>query len=67
MSHPAERPDDPCAGGVSAAHVGMDWRVDPLTRKPTVIVGAGRVARTCPAAVCPFCPGGLEAPEATTT
>ena len=39
------------------------WTVDPLTGTPVVVV-AGRQDRPhLPAEGCPFCPGGLEAPE----
>ena len=38
-------------------------RLDPLTRRPTVIVGSRQGRPNLPAAGCPFCPGGLEAPE----
>jgi UDPglucose--hexose-1-phosphate uridylyltransferase len=41
----------------------MDWRVDPLTRKPTVIVRSRQGRPNLPRSGCPFCPGGLEAPE----
>ncbi len=38
-------------------------RVDPLTGATTVIVGSRQGRPNLPAAGCPFCPGGLEAPE----
>ncbi len=41
----------------------MDWRVDPLTGKPAVIVRSRQARPNLPATGCPFCPGGLEAPE----
>lgn len=40
-----------------------DLRVDPLTRKPTYIVGHRQARPNLPSSGCPFCPGGLEAPE----
>lgn len=49
--------------------IGYDRRVDPLTGEASVIVAKrqarpnlGEGART-PAVACPFCPGGLEAPD----
>lgn len=41
----------------------MDQRIDELTRKPTVIVGSRQKRPNLPTGQCPFCPGGLEAPE----
>lgn len=41
----------------------MDQRIDELTRKPTVIVGSRQKRPNLPTGKCPFCPGGLEAPE----
>lgn len=41
----------------------MDERVDPLTRRPAVIVGARQDRPNLPSHGCPFCPGGREAPE----
>jgi UDPglucose--hexose-1-phosphate uridylyltransferase len=38
-------------------------RMDPLTRRPTVIVGSRQGRPNLPSVGCPFCPGGLEAPE----
>jgi UDPglucose--hexose-1-phosphate uridylyltransferase len=38
-------------------------RVDPLTGAPVVIVGPRQDRPNLPAETCPFCPGGLEAPE----
>ena len=40
-----------------------DVRVDPLTGAPVVIVGPRQDRPNLPADTCPFCPGGLEAPE----
>jgi len=41
----------------------MDQRIDELTRRPSVIVGSRQKRPNLPAGQCPFCPGGLEAPE----
>jgi UDPglucose--hexose-1-phosphate uridylyltransferase len=41
-----------------------DLRVDPRTGDRTYIVGSRQDRPNLPAAGCPFCPGGLEAPEA---
>lgn len=41
----------------------MDERTDELTRRPTVIVGSRQKRPNLPSGQCPFCPGGLEAPE----
>lgn len=41
----------------------MDQRTDPLTRRSSVIVGSRQSRPNLPAQGCPFCPGGLEAPE----
>ena len=38
-------------------------RVDPLTGAPVVIVGPRQDRPNLPADTCPFCPGGIEAPE----
>ena len=38
-------------------------RVDPLTGAAVVIVGPRQDRPNLPADTCPFCPGGLEAPE----
>jgi UDPglucose--hexose-1-phosphate uridylyltransferase len=40
-----------------------DVRVDALTGAPVVIVGPRQDRPNLPADACPFCPGGLEAPE----
>jgi UDPglucose--hexose-1-phosphate uridylyltransferase len=42
---------------------GPDRRVDALTRRPTVIVGSRQSRPNLPSTGCPFCVGGLEAPE----
>ncbi len=41
----------------------MDKRTDPLTRTEAVIVPSRQGRPNLPAEGCPFCPGGLEAPE----
>lgn len=41
----------------------MDQRLDELTRRPTVIVNSRQKRPNLPTGQCPFCPGGLEAPE----
>lgn len=41
----------------------MDVRRDPLTRRQTVVVGSRQKRPNLPSEGCPFCPGGLEAPE----
>ena len=40
-----------------------DRRTDPLTGRPTVVVGSRQDRPNRPAEGCPFCPGGLEAPD----
>ena len=40
-----------------------DVRVDPLTGEVVVIVGARQGRPNLPSSDCPFCPGGIEAPE----
>ena len=40
-----------------------DLRTDPVTGIPTVIVGSRQGRPNLPADGCPFCGGGLEAPE----
>lgn len=42
---------------------GIDWRLDPLTRRPSVVVAARQDRPNLPSVGCPFCPGGLESPE----
>lgn len=41
----------------------MEERIDPLTGRPVVIVGSRQGRPNLPPSGCPFCPGGLEAPE----
>jgi UDPglucose--hexose-1-phosphate uridylyltransferase len=40
-----------------------DLRLDPLTRRSTYVVGHRQSRPNLPAQGCPFCPGGLEAPD----
>ena len=40
-----------------------DLRLDPLTREWVNVVGHRQARPNLPSAGCPFCPGGLEAPE----
>src|SRR5687767_4403682 len=40
-----------------------DWHTDKLTGTPIVIVEHRQDRPNQPAKSCPFCPGGLEAPE----
>ena len=41
----------------------MDERIDELTRRRTVVVASRQGRPNLPQDGCPFCPGGLEAPE----
>ncbi len=41
--------------------------VDPLTGRHVTIVGHRQARPNLPSEACPFCPGGLEAPEPYTT
>ncbi|HSL57456.1 MAG TPA: hypothetical protein VK866_06405 [Acidimicrobiales bacterium] len=41
----------------------MEERIDPLTGRTVVIVGSRQARPNLPSSGCPFCPGGLEAPE----
>ena len=41
----------------------MDERIDELTGRHSVIVGSRQSRPNLPSQGCPFCPGGLEAPE----
>src|ERR1700710_2531361 len=47
---------------LTMAH-GSDVRVNPLTGDEVVIVGRRQDRPNLPTSGCPFCPGGLEAPE----
>lgn len=46
----------PCAPGI-------DERQDELTRRRSIIVGSRQGRPNLPSSGCPFCPGGIEAPE----
>jgi UDPglucose--hexose-1-phosphate uridylyltransferase len=48
---------------VTASDAPTDFRVDPLTGAPVVIVGRRQGRPNLPSDECPFCPGGLEAPQ----
>jgi UDPglucose--hexose-1-phosphate uridylyltransferase len=55
----------PRPGAVPASADGRpDLRVDVHTGTPTYVVGWRQDRPNLPAAGCPFCPGGLEAPDA---
>lgn len=43
---------------------GPEYRLDPLTREWVLVVGNRQARPNLPTTDCPFCPGGLEAPEA---
>jgi UDPglucose--hexose-1-phosphate uridylyltransferase len=45
------------------AHARPDLRADPHTGIRTYVVGSRQVRPNLPETTCPFCPGGLEAPE----
>jgi len=47
-----------------AGGAGPELRLDPLTREWVTIVGQRQGRPNLPAAGCPFCVGGIEAPEA---
>src|SRR5690554_6709440 len=49
--------------GTEATSGGMDRRIDPLTGATSVVVESRQGRPNLPAGDCPFCPGGLEAPE----
>jgi UDPglucose--hexose-1-phosphate uridylyltransferase len=42
---------------------GPEFRLDPLTREWVLCVGHRQARPNLPERACPFCPGGLEAPE----
>ena len=48
----------------SFAHAGHDLRRDVHSGLQTYIVGSRQNRPNLPSTVCPFCPGGIEAPEA---
>jgi UDPglucose--hexose-1-phosphate uridylyltransferase len=41
----------------------VEYRTDPLTGRTVVVVGSRQARPNLPPDGCPFCPGGLEAPE----
>jgi UDPglucose--hexose-1-phosphate uridylyltransferase len=48
---------------VTAPSLGADLRLDEHAGQPTYIVDSRQSRPNLPATSCPFCPGGLEAPE----
>jgi UDPglucose--hexose-1-phosphate uridylyltransferase len=59
-SLPLDAATAPPDGAEAAA---IDLRTDIHTGARTYVVGSRQVRPNLPATVCPFCPGGLEAPE----
>ena len=49
--------------GEDLANAAPELRIDPLTGAPVFIVGQRQARPNLPTSGCPFCPGGLEAPE----
>lgn len=45
------------------AHGGAEFRLDPLTRKWVAVTAARQKRPNLPTANCPFCVGGVEAPD----
>jgi UDPglucose--hexose-1-phosphate uridylyltransferase len=58
VSDRAQRDD-----GQGAERAAADLRVDPHTGLRTYVVGSRQARPNLPQTTCPFCPGGLEAPE----
>ena len=58
----ADTAGDPAGDTAGGGH-DAELRVDRLTRRPTVIVGSRQARPNLPSTGCPFCVGGLEAPE----
>jgi len=56
-------PPAPPEPGQTFADSDLPYRVDPLTGDVTYIVAARQGRPNLPSAGCPFCPGGIEAPE----
>ena len=63
-------PEDPGAAPAPSRSAPYDRRIDPLTGEASVIVARrqarpnlGEGVHTASAVTCPFCPGGVEAPE----
>jgi len=73
VTTPQEAPDDgatdPTASESTAAEATTaepttaDLRIDPLSGTPALIVPSRQRRPNLPDGSCPFCPGGLEAPE----
>ena len=56
-------PSPPLGSAESAAPPAVDLRTDVHTGARTYVVRSRQVRPNLPSAGCPFCPGGLEAPE----
>lgn len=59
-----DRDPDDATGAPPAAGADAELRFDPLTREWVNVVGLRQDRPNLPATDCPFCVGGLEAPEA---
>ena len=57
-AHGVDHADGSTADGPTA-----DLRIDALSRRPTVVVASRQGRPNLPESGCPFCPGGLEAPD----
>jgi UDPglucose--hexose-1-phosphate uridylyltransferase len=62
MTDHVQIPPDPRADGARPSVPGQDARTDVHTGAQMVVVGSRQVRPNLPSTVCPFCPGGLEAP-----
>lgn len=60
---PGCHPDVPVIDVPTIAGPGGELRVDPYTRAKVYVVGSRQARPNRPVQGCPFCPGGLEAPE----
>lgn len=49
--------------GQGAERAAADLRIDPHTGQHTYVVGSRQARPNLPQTTCPFCPGGMEAPE----
>lgn len=58
----SRHPDDP-AGPAVSGRADLDTRRDPYLGTVVHVVGTRQARPNLPPAGCPFCPGGLEAPE----
>src|SRR5689334_15979826 len=56
-------PPPPVERARSFADSDLPYRVDPLSGDVTYIVAARQGRPNLPSTGCPFCPGGIEAPE----